>query len=275
TTQKKVVLSSFSIIGDITQNIAKDLVTVTTLVEAGNDSHSYQVTSADAIKIQNADLILCNGLHLEETFMKYFTNLKKGTKIITVTDGINPIGVSEDTSVDSEPNPHAWMSLTNAMIYIENIRKALTALDPSNAKKYELNAREYSEKIRNSILPLKTRIEKVDPEKRWFVTSEGCLVYLAEDFGFKSLYLWPINSDSERSPSMMRHAINQMRSHKIKFIFSESTNSDQPAKQVAYETNASYGGVLYVDSLSKPDGPAPTYLDLLRFSLTKIVDTLF
>ncbi|AKK20364.1 zinc ABC transporter substrate-binding protein [Candidatus Liberibacter africanus] len=272
--QKKVVLSSFSIIGDMTKNIAKNLVKVVTLVQTDQDSHSYQITSADAIKIQSADLILCNGLHLEETFMKYFTNLKKDTKIVTVTDGIKPISVSEDPNVDDNPNPHAWMSLTNAMIYIENIRKALESLDPSNAEEYARNAREYAEKIQTALLPLKNRIDMISPENRWFVTSEGCLVYLAKDFGFNSLYLWPINSDSERSPLKIRDVINKMRFHKIKFIYSESTNSDQPAKQVAYETNASYGGVLYVDSLSKSNGPASTYLDLLKFSVTKITDNL-
>ncbi|MEG8099277.1 zinc ABC transporter solute-binding protein [Candidatus Liberibacter brunswickensis] len=273
--RKKVVLSSFSVIGDITKNIAKDLLQLNILVKAGNDSHSYQVTPSDAIKIQNADLILFNGLHLEETFMKYFTNLKEGSKIVTVTDGVEPINISEDPNAGyGEPNPHAWMSLTNAMIYIENIRKALTELDPDHAKEYKRNATEYANKLEREILPLKSKIDKIDPEKRWFVTSEGCLVYLAKDFGFKSLYLWPINSDSERSPLKIRDVINKMRLYKIKYIFSESTNSDQPAKQVANDTNASYGGVLYVDSLSKPNGPAPTYLDLLKLSLTKITDTL-
>ncbi|MBY7649550.1 MAG: metal ABC transporter substrate-binding protein [Candidatus Liberibacter europaeus] len=270
--QKKVVLSSFSIIADMTQNVAKDLVTVISLVPPGTDAHTYQATPSDAIKIQKADIVLCNGLNLEGSFIKYFTN-RENTRVITVSDGVKPISVS-DKSDGSDPNPHAWMSVKNAMIYIQNIRKALEEIDPEHAAEYERNAKAYEEEIVRTILPFKSKIDSIDPNNRWLVTSEGCMVYLAEYFGLKSLYLWPITSDSERSPSQIREVIKQMRKHKIKFIFSESTNSDQPAKQVAYEAKASYGGVLYVDTLSKPEGPAPTYLKLLTITLKTITDRL-
>ncbi|MFV0255844.1 metal ABC transporter solute-binding protein, Zn/Mn family [Candidatus Liberibacter solanacearum] len=273
--QKKIVLSSFSVITDITKNIAKNLVVATTMVGPGNDAHEYQITAADAIKIKEADLILCNGLQLEESFMKYFVNLKKDTKLITVTDGITPISMSENANDPyKDPNPHSWVSVKNAAIYIQNISKALKELDPGNAEEYEHNAKEYIQKIEAVLLPLKDRIANLSPEKRWFVTSEGCLVYLARDLDLKVLYLWPVNSAFERSPLKVRDAINQIRKNKIRFVFSESTNSDQPAKQIARDTNASYGGVLYVDTISKSNGPAPTYLDLLKYNLTLIADRL-
>ncbi|MBA5724203.1 metal ABC transporter solute-binding protein, Zn/Mn family [Candidatus Liberibacter sp.] len=260
-------MTSFSIIADITKNIAGDLITIETLVKAGSDIHSYQITSSDIVKLQDSDLILYNGLSLEAHLMKYFKNLRKRIAVVAVTDGIKPINISDNKN----PNPHAWMSPNNAMIYIENIRKALETLDPQHADEYTQNAKAYSEKIRNMISPLRSEFLKLDPSKRWLVTSEGCFPYVANDFGLKTLYLWEINSDSDRTPSQIRHVIDQVRKHKIKFIFSESTNSDQPAKQLAAETGALYGGILYVDSLSELDGPIPTYMDLLRVTFTTII----
>lgn len=271
--QKKVVLTSFPIIADITRNVAKDLVEVVSLVPPGVDPHSYQAIPSDVIKIKSADLVLCNGLHLEESFMTFFSNLRDNVKIVEISDGVKLINISEKSD-GGEPNPHAWMSVDNAIIYIRNVRKALEKLDPKNTKEYTRNSQDYEDKIKRTILPFKAKFDSMKEEDRWLVTSEGCLVYLAEYLGFKSLYLWPVNSDSERNPGQIRKVINLMRKHKIKFIFSEGTNSDKPAKQVAYETNASYGGVLYVDTLTKADGAAPTYFDLLRLSFKTITDRL-
>ncbi|AHA28229.1 metal ABC transporter solute-binding protein, Zn/Mn family [Candidatus Liberibacter americanus] len=267
--QKKIVLTSFPIIADMARNVAKDLIKVVSLVPIGADPHNYQAIPSDVIKIKNADLVLCNGLHLEEGFMNFFSSLRDNVKIVEISKGIKIIKNGE-----SEPNPHAWMSVDNAIIYINNIRKALEELDPQNAKRYELNAQQYENTIKRTILPFKSKLDGLKEEDRWLVTSEECLVYLAEYLGFKSLYLWPINSHSEINPGQMRKVIDQMRKHKIKFIFSEGTNSDKPAKQVAYETNASYGGVLYVDTLTESDGPAPTYVDMLKLSFKTITDRL-
>ncbi|MBL0849216.1 MAG: metal ABC transporter substrate-binding protein [Candidatus Liberibacter ctenarytainae] len=269
--EKKRILTSFSIIEDITKNIGRDLVIVNSVVQPGVDSHAYQARPTDIIHIPQADLILCNGLGLEESFMKYFVNLKKGTKIVYVAQGIQPIAVSEDASAEEEPNPHSWLSLNNALIYIKNIRNALKELDPPNAAAYDRNADEYAQQIRDAVLPLKEKLMAVSPNDRWIVTSEGCLVYLAEELGYTPLYLWSLNSDAERSPAQMREVIDLIRKNKIKFIFSEASNSNQPAKQVARETNATYGGVLYVDSLTKPGGVAPTYLQLLRLLFSTIL----
>ena len=114
----------------------------------------------------------------------------------------------------------------------------------------------------------------IPQEQRWLVTSEGAFSYLARDFGLSELYLWPINADNQGTPQQIRKVIDAMREHSIPVIFSESTVSPDPAMQVARETGANYGGVLYVDSLSGPDGPVPTYLDLLRITSETIVKGL-
>jgi manganese/iron transport system substrate-binding protein len=126
------------------------------------------------------------------------------------------------------------------------------------------NAEVYKEKIRATIEPLRAQIEAIPADDRWLVTCEGAFSYLARDFGMHELYLWPMNADQIGTPQQVRSVVDGVRAHDIPVVFCESTVNTSPAKQVASETGASYGGELYVDSLSKADGPVPTYLDLLR-----------
>ena len=187
-----------------------------------------------------------------------------------VTEGIEPISIYEGPYKD-KPNPHAWMSTKNALIYIENIRQALVKYDPANAEAYNANAKAYADKIIALDQPLRERLAKVPESQRWLVTSEGAFSYLARDYGFKELYLWAINQDEQGTPKQIRKVIDQVRKHQIPVVFSESTISDKPAKQVAKESKARYGGVLYVDSLSTKDGKVPTYIDLLNVTVSTIV----
>ncbi|MCB9965522.1 MAG: zinc ABC transporter substrate-binding protein, partial [Rhodospirillales bacterium] len=150
------------------------------------------------------------------------------------------------------------------VIYVENIRNALIAADPENAAIYNQNAAEYTAQILALKDELADTLDAIPPEQRYLVTSEGAFSYLAKDLNMKEVYLWPINADQQGTPQQVRHVIDTVRANHIPVVFSESTISDRPAKQVAAETGALYGGVLYVDSLSTPDGPVPTYLDLLK-----------
>lgn len=189
---------------------------------------------------------------------------------VVVSNGIQPMGISEGP-YNGKPNPHAWMSADNALIYVDNIRDALVKYDPENADAYRHNAETYKEKIRQTMTPLKAELAKLPQDKRWLVTSEGAFSYLARDNGLQELYLWPINADQQGTPQQVRKTIDTMKKAHIPTIFSESTISDKPARQVAREAGAHYGGVLYVDSLSAADGPVPTYLDLLRVTTQTIV----
>ncbi|MGO7161095.1 metal ABC transporter solute-binding protein, Zn/Mn family, partial [Rhizobium johnstonii] len=165
---------------------------------------------------------------------------------------------------EGKPNPHAWMSPKNALIYVDNIRDAFAKYDPANAETYKANAEAYKQKIEATITTIRATLEKIPEDKRWLVSSEGAFSYLARDFGLKELYLWPINADQQGTPQQVRKVIDAVKENQIPTVFSESTVSDKPARQVARETGAHYGGVLYVDSLSEADGPVPTYIDLLR-----------
>ena len=256
------VITTFTVIADMARNVAGDAAEVESITKPGAEIHYYQPTPRDIQKAYRADLILWNGLNLELWFEKFFQNLREVPGVI-VSDGIEPIGIFEGP-YSGKPNPHAWMSPTDALIYVENIRKALAKYDPDNAETYAANAAAYSARINAVIEPIRAIIEAIPEERRWLASSEGAFSYLARDFGLKQLYLWPINADQQGTPQQVRKVIDAVREHNIPAIFSESTISDAPAKQVARETGARYGGVLYVDSLSEADGPVPTYLDLLR-----------
>ncbi len=211
-------------------------------------------------------------MNLELWFEKFLSHLDDVPQAV-VTDGIMPIDINQGP-YSGKPNPHAWMSPTDAQIYIDNINAAMSKADPANAATYQSNADAYKTEISDIIEPLKAKLQAVDESKRWLVTSEGAFSYLARDLGLNELYLWPINADAQGTPKQVKHVIDSVRQHAIPAVFSESTVSDKPARQVARETGSHYGGVLYVDSLSNEDGPVPSYIDLLIVTTQTIIDGL-
>lgn len=270
--EKPKVVTTFTIVADMARNVAGDAADVESITKPGAEIHNYQPTPRDLLRARDADLVLRNGLNLELWFERFLKNIGD-VPSVTVSDGIIPMSIAGG-SYQGKPNPHSWMSPDNALIYVENIRKALAKIDPAHADVYAANAKTYSDKIRALSQPIRDELAKLPETHRWLVTSEGAFSYLARDFGLKELYLWPVNADSQGTPQQVRGVIDAMREHQIKVIFSESTVSDKPARQVASETGAAYGGVLYVDSLSEVDGPVPTYLDLLRVTSQTIAEGL-
>ena len=262
------VVTTFTVIADLARNVAGDAATVESITKPNAEIHNYQPTPGDILRAQDADLIIWNGLNLELWFEKFFRNLSEVPSVV-ISEGVEPMSIAEGPYT-GKPNPHAWMSPEAALIYVENIRKALAEHDPANAETYNRNAAAYSEKIKAVVAPIRAAIDTIPPERRWLVTSEGAFSYLARDFGLKELYLWPINADQQGTPKQVRKVIDAVRANNIPAVFSESTVSADPAKQVARETGAKYGGVLYVDSLSDETGPVPTYLDLLRVTAETI-----
>ncbi|KKB75950.1 iron ABC transporter substrate-binding protein [Devosia soli] len=265
-------VTSFTVIADIARNVAGDAAEVQSITKAGAEIHNYQPTPGDIQRAQGADLVLYNGLNLELWFERFFANLRDVPSVV-VSEGVEPMGIAEGP-YQGKPNPHAWMSPSAAMIYVDNIRDAFVEHDPANAETYKANAEAYKAQIAAMIAPIQAELVAVPEEKRWLVTSEGAFSYLARDFGLKELYLWPINADQQGTPQQVRKVIDAMRENQIGVIFSESTISPAPAEQVARETGAKYGGVLYVDSLTEADGPVPTYIDLLRVTSETIAKGL-
>lgn len=266
--EKFKVVTTFTIIADIARNVAGDAAVVESITKPGAEIHGYQPGPRDIVRAQGANLVLWNGMNLEQWFVKFFDNVKDVPQVV-VSDGVEPMSIGEGPYT-GKPNPHAWMSPANALIYVENIRKALGQYDPANAATYDANAAAYVEQIKALDAPLRARLDLIPAEQRWLVTSEGAFSYLTRDYGMKELYLWPINADQQGTPQQVRKVIDAVRANKIPVVFSESTVSDKPAKQVAKETGAAYGGILYVDSLSEADGPTPTYLKLLEVTVDTI-----
>lgn len=266
---KLKVITTFTIIQDIAQNVAGDAADVESITKPGAEIHDYQPTPKDIAKAQSADLVLWNGLNLERWFEKFFKNMPE-KPVAIVTEGIQPMSITEG-EYKGLPNPHAWMSPSNALIYIENIKNALIKYDPQNKEIYEKNAAVYADKIKKMDEPLREKLAQVPEQQRYLVTSEGAFNYLTQHYGFKEIYLWPINAEQQGTPKQVRKVIDLVRQNHVPVVFSESTVSPKPMQQVAKETGAKYGGVLYVDSLSAKDGPVPTYIDLLNTTVSTIV----
>ena len=266
---KKRIVTTFTIIQDMAQNVAGDAAMVESITKPGAEIHGYEPTPQDIVKAQKADLVLWNGLNLERWFEKFFGNLR-GVPGVVLTEGIEPLSI-EEGSYTGKPNPHAWMSPRNAVIYVENIRRALVQLDPANAATYNANAAAYTVKFTAIEETVRAELARIPAHQRWLVTSEGAFPYLARNFGLQELFLWAVNADQQGMPQQVRKVIDGVRAHAIPVVFSESTVSDKPARQVAKETGARYGGVLYVDSLTGPDGPAPTYLRMMEYNAQTIV----
>lgn len=265
---KKQVLTTFTILADMAQVVAGDKLTVESITRIGAEIHGYEPTPSDLVKAQDADLILYNGMDLERWFEQFLGNVQQVPAVI-LTDGIVPIPIAEGPYAD-KPNPHAWMSPQNALIYVENIRQAFVALDPHNAATYNANAAAYSEQLRAIDQALRADLAQVPEAQRYLVSCEGAFSYLARDYGLTEIYMWPINAEQQATPKQVQGVIEQVQTSAVPTVFCESTVNDEGQQEVAKATGATFGGNLYVDSLSTPDGPVPTFLDLLAYDARTI-----
>ncbi len=263
-----VVLTTFTVIADMAENVASDRVQVASLTRPGAEIHGYEPTPDDLVRGQDADLILENGLGLEAWFQQFTERVDAPTAVLS--EGIETIPVSSG-GYEGEPNPHAWMSPDNALVYVDNIRDALTELDPGGEAVYAEAAESYKEEIAEVGTYLETELAEVPESSRALVTCEGAFSYLARDAGLAEQYLWPVNAEREGTPQQIAAVSEFVRDNDVPTVFCESTVNDSAQRSVIRETGAAMGQTLYVDSLSESDGPVPTYLDLLRHDAEAIV----
>ncbi len=277
-TDTAAVLTTFSIIADMAQNVAGDKSAVQSLLKPGAEIHSYEPTPSDLVRGQQAKLILDNGLNLEKWADRYYSSLPLVQRV-TLSQGITPIAIGSDGNdgagnAQGQPNPHVWMSPKLAQRYVTRIQQALSQLDPPNAPTYQANATAYNAKIAQLDRQLQQTIAQLPADRRYLVTCEGAFSYLAQDYGLKEAYLWPVNAEQQGTPQQVERVIRTIRDRRIPAIFCESTVSDKAQRQVARESGAKFAGTLYVDSLSPPEGPAPTYLKLLEHNVKTITTGL-
>ncbi|MBD2177966.1 metal ABC transporter substrate-binding protein [Pseudanabaena sp. FACHB-1998] len=269
---QKVILTTFTVLADMAQNVAGDKAIVESITKTGAEIHGYEPTPSDFRRGQGVDLILDNGLNLERWAERFYNNFPKVPRL-TLSEGVQPVNIAED-AYQGKPNPHAWMSPQNALIYVENIRKALGKLDPPNAATYDANAKAYSQQIQVIEAKLKQAISVIPADQRYIVSCEGAFSYLARDYGLKEVYIWPVNAEQQATPKQVQKVIDTVKAKRIPAVFCESTVSNEAQMQVVRETGAKFGGVFFVDSLSPPDGPTPTYLKLLEYNVNTLIQGL-
>lgn len=269
---KPKVLTTFTVIADMVRQVGGDRVDVASITKVGSEIHGYEPTPGDLRRAAEADLVMENGMNLERWFEQFIGDA--GTDNVTLTEGIEPIPIAGESEYAGKPNPHAWMSTENAKLYVENIRKALTELDPEGADYFATNAARYTRQIEAIGRDVAEKLDSLPTSRRALVTCEGAFSYIARDFDLAEAYLWPVNAEQEGTPQQIANAVDFVRERDVPAVFCESTVSNKAQLRVANESGAEFGGVLYVDSLSLADGPVPTYLDLLERNADTIVSGL-
>tara|TARA_B100000579_G_scaffold211357_1_gene172721 strand:- start:2967 stop:3917 length:951 start_codon:yes stop_codon:yes gene_type:complete len=269
---KPFVLTTFTILADLAENVAGERLVVKSITKPGAEIHSYQFTPSDIIKTKGAKLIIENGLGLEAWISK-FTMSAGSVPKVKLTEGIEPLLIDGDVYA-GKPNPHAWMSPQKAAYYVDKIVDAFIEIDPAGEKEFRSNASTYKAKLEALDKELRDSLSLIPKERRFLVTCEGAFSYLANDYGMKEAYLWPVNAESQVTPKRMVNLIKIIKENEVPTIFCESTVSSKAQMEVAKSSGSVFGGTFYVDSLSESDGPASTYIDLLRHNVRLITEGL-
>ena len=272
-TGRPKVLASFTILADMARAVAGDHLEVTSLIKPGAEVHGYEPTPGDLRQAAGAVLIVDNGLNLESWRERFYVNLPDHVPRVTLTQGIEPLPI-DDVAGAGRPNPHAWMSPRLAMVYVENLRQAFTEIAPEHGEDFAVSAAAYSRHLVQLDEELRQIISRLPKERRLLVTCEGAFSYLARDYGLDEAYLWPVNGDSQVTAQRLAGVIRLVEERQLPAVFCESTVNSAAQEEVAAATGARLAGVFYVDSLSGPEGPAPTLLELQRHNVRTLMDGL-
>ena len=266
--ERPVVVTTFTVLQDMARNVAGEHLRVESITKVGAEIHGYEPTPRDVGRAREADLLLNNGLGLEAWFEQFVADLD--VPRVTVSEGVATVPIAGDAYAGRD-NPHAWMSPLNAQVYVDNMVDAFSELDPENADAFAENGEEYKAELQAVHEDMVARLAALPEQQRALVTCEGAFSYLARDAGLTEHYIWPVNAEQQATPRQIAAVIEAVQAADIPAVFCESTVSDDPMQRVVEATGAHFGGVLYVDSLSDPDGPVPTYLDLIRHDADVIV----
>lgn len=270
-----LVLTTFTVLEDMVAAVGGERVEVRSITPLGAEVHEYDPTPADIRGAAEADLVIENGLGLEDWLQQFIQHADAPS--VAVTDGVQSLPVTrlpghpDDPGADHEApvNPHAWMSPVTGQAYVDNIEAALSEHFPSDAEYFAQNAEEYRSELQELHHRTQERFEAVDSEPH-LVTCEGAFSYLTAEYGLGEHYLWPLNAENEGTAAQTEAQISYVESHDVPVIFCESTVNDSAQQQVAAGTGAELGPALYVDSLSE-GGEVPSYLDLLEYDIEQIV----
>ncbi|CAG1014116.1 MAG: metal ABC transporter substrate-binding protein [Rhizobiaceae bacterium] len=278
------VVASFSIIGDFARNVGGDRVTITTLVGPGGDAHVYEPKPADAAAVSAADVVLVNGLQFEGFLQRLVEASGTKAPVVELTKGAEVLEVSAEEHGHAEGgehageegdshgafDPHAWQSVHNATVYVKNIAEAFCTADAAGCATYEANAAAYGEKLEALDAGIRSAVDGIPAEKRTIITSHDAFGYFEHEYGIRFLAPKGVSTESEASAADVAALIRQIREDRASAIFVESITNPRLVEQIASETGLQVGGALYSDALSAADGPAATYVDMMRHNIATI-----
>lgn len=267
---KPKVLTTFTVIADMAEQVGGEYLDINSITKFDQEIHDYHPTPDDIKNAEGAQLILNNGLGLERWFERFVSNSDAVT--VELSEGVEPIPIGEGDD-RGKPNPHAWMSPTVAQVYVDNIVTAFSELDPDHRADYEKNGEEYKAQLAEVDAKLKAELAKVPENQRVLVTCEGAFSYLARDTGLEEKYLWGVNAEGALTPQRVAEVESYVKENNVPAVFCESTVGDK-MKPIVESTDAAFGGILYVDSLTSGGGDVPSYLDLLSYDATLIANGL-
>ncbi|MCL4503452.1 MAG: metal ABC transporter substrate-binding protein [Deltaproteobacteria bacterium] len=276
---KVKVIASFTILGDMVKNVGGNRVEVTTLVGPNGDVHVYEPTPAAAKSVSAAALVVVNGLGFEGWMDRLIQTSGYKGPVAVASQGIIPREITSREEAEHEDgarhehkiDPHAWQNLRNSLIYVDNIAKALSSVDPTGAAVYQANAAVYKAKLSDLDKWVRAEFASIPEQKRRMITSHDALGYLGAGYGITILSPVGFSTESEASAGDIAKLIRQIRREKITAVFVENVTDPRLMEQVARESGVTLGGKLYSDALSKPDGPAPTYIEMFKNNVIKIV----
>lgn len=268
---KLKVVTSFSILADITQQIAGDKLELRNLVGADADAHIYQPSAEDAKAVFAADLIIANGMGFEPWLARLIDSSEAPGTRIDASAGVLPLMLDEDGQQVADP--HAWQNLANAEIYVQNIAKALVQADPNNAAHYNAGRDAYLTQIRSLLAEAKTGLGQLPPAQRTIITSHDAFAYLGQAYGLKFIAPQGLSTADEHSAAEVAALIRQIRADGVKAVFVENIRDPRLIEQIANEAGAKIGGTLYSDALAN-EGPASTYLGMYKYNLDTLLAAL-
>jgi len=267
--EKLKVVATFSILSDFVKNVGGDRVDVRSLVGPNGDAHVYQPTPGDAKTIADAKVVFVNGLGFEGWIARLIKASASKAAMVTATKGVKPRKAEEDHG-HGDADPHAWQSVANAKIYVANIRDGLAAVDPAGKSAYEANAAAYLAKLDALDADVRAEVAKIPADRRKIITTHDAFGHFAGAYGVAFVAPQGVSTESEVSARDVAKIITQIRKQKIPAVFLENVTDDRMLKRIGAESGARIGGTLYSDALTDEKGPAPTYIDMMRYNVKQL-----
>jgi zinc/manganese transport system substrate-binding protein len=278
---KLPVTASFSILGDLVRNIGGERITLTVLVQPGSDAHVYAPTPSDAKAVGEAKIVISNGLGFENWMKRLLQSSASKAVLVEASKGIKGLTEKAESGLGhshghdhGKVDPHAWQSVPNVKLYVATIRDALIAADPAGKLAYETNATKYLAELDMVDAEIRASVAKIPADRRKIITSHDAFGYLAATYGLQFIAPRGMSTEAEASAKDVARLIQQIKREKITAVFIENISDQRLIQQIARESGAKVGGTLFSDALSRADGPAPTYIRMMRHNIKSISDSL-